>query len=161
MADTTKEIENLPKTSQGKNPPGISRNIPIETIIELKTKGLLDKDVAKLLDCSQQNVSGRLKEWRKEVQGLETFKKNKADVLSVIQSKILNKLSEAEIKKATAYQKVGMFSLLYDKERLERGQTVAETQPLVVFVGQSVKPPEAAPAIDISHKIVDKPVDKE
>jgi hypothetical protein len=32
-------------------------------------------------------------------------------------------LSNADIQKASPYQRVGMFGILYDKERLERGQT--------------------------------------
>ena len=118
--------------------PTTRKRIPIEAILELKLKGNSDKDIATLLHCSQQNVStsiktrietsqqnvsARLREYRDEVETLENFKKNRADILAVVQKKLLNSLSDADIKKATAYQRIGMFGILYDKERLERGES--------------------------------------
>ncbi len=53
------------------------------------------------------------------------FKENRADLLSIQQDRLINSLTDADIQKSSAYQKVGMFSLLYDKERLERDKSTS------------------------------------
>jgi len=98
------------------------KNIRIEDIIEYKIQGLKDSEIGTLLNCSQQNISERLKDYRDEVESLSTFKKHRADTFAVVQSKLINSLSPDDIKKSSAYQKIGMVSLLHEKESLERGQ---------------------------------------
>ena len=55
----------------------------------------------------------------------QVFIDHRADILANIQLKLLSNLDETRLKKASAYQLVGSAGLLYDKERLERGQSTA------------------------------------
>ena len=158
MADTTKEIETLPETSQ-KEKPKWHKRIPIETPLDLYRKDLTHVEIAKIAGCTHQNVTQRL-----QAEGITTlgdYRKNKDHVFEHLQRKIINSIDENDIKKAPFGSRITASAILEDKIRDLRGQNIPETQPLVVFVGQSVTPPEPTPAIDISHKIVDKPVDKE
>jgi hypothetical protein len=54
---------------------------------------------------------------------VEPFKRHRAEILAGKQAEILKSLTNEELKKASVYQRVGMFGILYDKERLERGQS--------------------------------------
>ena len=100
-----------------------SKYIPLEKIIELHQKGLNQVEIAKFFGCSRQAINQRVKPYKDDIEGLDTFKSIKADLLAFHERRILNRLTNEDIQKSTGYQKVCMFSLLYDKERLERGET--------------------------------------
>jgi predicted transcriptional regulator len=97
--------------------------IPIAKIIELRNKNLTYEQIGQLLGCTKQNIAYRLQMFKPAIDNLPSIKELRADNLAVVSSTILNSLTPEDIKKSTGYQKVGMFSLLYDKERLERGQS--------------------------------------
>lgn len=103
----------------------VDQVIPISRIIELRNKKLTCEEIGAILGCSKQNIAQRLQPLVEELDGLTSFKDNRADVLAAYQAKLLNSLSTTEVQKASPYQKVGMFGLLYDKERLERGQSTS------------------------------------
>ena len=105
--------------------PNTPKAIPLESIIELYQKGLSTRQIAKLLNCTHPNIVQRLKEYKREVLGIETFKKNRGDIFALFQSKIINKVTEDDYKKASLLQKTTAISQLYDKERLERGQSTS------------------------------------
>ena len=114
MADSQKK---LPALNNPNDP------APIAKLIELRNKGLTYEEIGNMLGRSKVTIFQRLKPFKKHIDNLEAIKKYKADTLAVYQSAILDSLTEADLKKASAYQKVGMYGILYDKERLERGQS--------------------------------------
>ena len=97
------------------------KDIPIESIIELRKKSLSTRQIAKILGCDHSNIVRRLNAYKSELQGIEPFKRNRADILAVVQSKIINNITDKDITKASLLQKTTAVSQLYDKERLERG----------------------------------------
>lgn len=99
------------------------KNIPIETLIALKNKGLTLEQIATLAKCSKQNVHQRLEAVGYNKQDLENFKESRADVFAFLQSKLINSIEHAEIKKLNPYQRIVGASILYDKERLELGKS--------------------------------------
>ncbi len=99
--------------------------IPLSRIIELRNKQLTYEEIGQIVGCTRQNIAQRLQPVMQDVEGLPAWKENRADVLAVYQHKLLNSLTSEELQKASPYQKVGMFGILYDKERLERGQSTA------------------------------------
>lgn len=70
-------------------------------------------------------------------QALDKFKKDRADILADKQRQILDAVTDEKIEKATAYQLTGMFSLLYDKERLERGMSTDNVTLVQRIIGMS------------------------
>jgi len=97
------------------------KNIPIELIIEYATKGLSTRQIAKLLNCCHQNIAQRLQPYRDTIYSLPHYKKHRADILTTLQSQILNSIDEKDIKDASVLQRLTGFGILYDKERTERG----------------------------------------
>jgi len=113
-----------PDTDKGnKSLTVIDNVIPIAKIIELRKKNLTYDEIGKILDCTRQNIEQRLHGYKQSIDSLKSVKDHRADTLAVVGDTILNSLTAGDIKKSTGYQKVGMYSLLYDKERLERGQS--------------------------------------
>lgn len=106
------------------------KGIPIETILELRNKNLTLEQIGKIVGCTKQTVSQRLKDYEPTFQKIEHLKKHRADILTLKQGEILNALTEDEIKKASPQVKGMLFGILYDKERLERGQS---TENISVF----------------------------
>lgn len=112
---TDKEIQ-----SQVNN---VSGTIPLEKIIELRNKNLTYKQIGELLGCSDANICKRLAPFRESLDNLGSFKENRADLLAVYQREILKQLTPDHIKKARLTEITTAFGTLYDKERLERGQS--------------------------------------
>ena len=101
-----------------------NKNIPIYDIIDcIENKGLNQSQTAKLLDCHKSNVSARLKAIGYQPQYLEKYKNNRADILATYQQIILNSIDASDLKKAGLSQKIVASGILFDKERLERGQS--------------------------------------
>ena len=84
---------------------------------------LTTREIATLNDCNHSHVVRVLAAYGIEAAKTREYREHRAEILAGLQQKILESLTSAELKKATAYQKVGMFALLFDKERLERDQS--------------------------------------
>ena len=97
--------------------------IPISRIIQLRKRGNSYSEIGKILGCTKQNVELRLRPFKGEIEALESFKEQRADVLAVYQQKLLNSLTDSDIKRMPPGSRLTGFGILYDKERLERGQS--------------------------------------
>ena len=97
------------------------KGIPLDRVRELiTTRGMSYAEAAKILGCSKVTVWQRCQRHGIMSQGsIKRFRAHRADVLANKQAMILNTLTEEDIKAQSAYQRVGMFGILYDKERLE------------------------------------------
>ena len=111
------EIQNQPSS--------VNKNIPIEILMDYAAQGLSQPKIAKLVGCSVVNVYNRFKAVNYDPPALKSFKRNRADILSHKQQQILDALSVDEIKKMQPRDKVVSFGILFDKERLERGQSTS------------------------------------
>ena len=99
------------------------KNIPIETILEYRNKGLSPPQIAKLLNCNKSNIFRRLQKIDQELNHFQNYKKHRADIIGLKSRQILKHMDDAKLEKASAYQLAGMFGILYDKERLERDKS--------------------------------------
>ncbi len=101
------------------------RKINLSKAIELRAKGLSYEDIGKHFDCTRQAVQDALSRYMPPEVNVRAFVDNRAVILAGKQEMLLNGLTEAEIKKMPPYTRVTCFGILYDKERLERGQSTA------------------------------------
>ena len=107
------------------------KNIPIESLIEYRSRGLSYNDIAKLVGCSRPNVVNRLKAVSQEIDSLPDYKKHRADVIALTGKRILSSITPDKLKDASAYQLTGMYGVLYDKERLERDLSTANVNTVI------------------------------
>ena len=114
------EDDNLPTVRTSSAP----KYTPFSKVFDLvSVKGLTYEEAGKALGISKQAVWEFCK--NHEIPSKSTlarFKMQRADYLAQKQMQLINSLTPEDIKtKASPYQKVGMFGILFDKERLERG----------------------------------------
>ena len=102
----------------------LPKGIPLYEIIDcIVNKKLSQTDTAILLGCDKSNISKRLKESGYQANYLTTYKNQRADILASYQQIILNSITNEDLQKAGLSQKMMAYGVLYDKERLERGQS--------------------------------------
>ena len=123
-------VNALPKVHKSTN-----KNIPIARILDLRKKGLSYSQIGKIIGCSKTNISARLSNHAKNIAGLQPFKKHRADIFALKGMEIVNCLTPAKIKKASAYQLAGMQSIFYNQERLERDKSTNNLSILIGNVG--------------------------
>lgn len=92
-------------------------------------KGLTQEQAAKLTGYSQQRISQLLQEV-KTSPDIIGFKEHKADILEGLQGKIIDYISDDDIKKASLQQKIISTSVLQDKIEQIRGvgQSLSDNQ---------------------------------
>jgi hypothetical protein len=84
---------------------------------------LTTREIGKLTDCDHSHVVRVLSRYGIESKEVQDYKDHRADIFSGIQNKILKSVTEEDIQKASLQVKAMAFGVLYDKERLERGQS--------------------------------------
>lgn len=121
MAKTTAKqldtIDNLPDVTP------YQKGITDEEILDLRLKGFSHRRIADILGCSKTNITQRLTKYKTELEGLEGFKKNRADIFALHQIRALANVSDKKLKEASLRDIVIATGVLYDKERQERGQS--------------------------------------
>jgi len=98
-----------------------------ERIVKLKTSNptLSERQIAELAGCSKSSVHLALERYGIKPERIEDYKSNRADIFAGLQDRIFSKLTDAALEKTPAIQLVTAASILYDKERLERGQSTS------------------------------------
>ena len=107
-------------------PNSAPKGIPLESIIEYKRKGLTTREIAELLGCSHSNIVQRLKDLSEDITTLDQYKTHRADILAFTGRRMVNVflgLTDAEQKEVVKRRGMVDYGILYDKERLERGQS--------------------------------------
>ena len=139
-----------------KNGSSAHKGIPLIRLIELRKKGLSYPEIGQLVGCSHQSVQERLAPFMEAIENLPAIKDHRADLFTVYGHSILSSLQEGDIKEASLLQRVTAMGILYDKERLERGQSTANVA--YADLGRSVAASEARKA-DLMAKLGLSPSD--
>lgn len=100
-----------------------AKGIAWDEVFLLKRKGLSNAQVGKLLGCSAQNIDYLIKKYGDSLETVETYKKNRADLLAAKQSRLLEALTDEKIEKMAGRDLVVSLGILQDKERLQRDQS--------------------------------------
>jgi len=99
------------------------KNIPIAWILSLKKQGLSHAKIGKELGCSSVNITKRLQVHKRKQQELTEYRENRADIIASVGKRVLDSITDKEIKKAPFGTKATVYGILFDKERLERGES--------------------------------------
>jgi hypothetical protein len=90
--------------------------------------------IAEKVNTTKQNVHQVLERYGIAANRLEDWKKHRADIIAGKAEAILSSIDDDAIKAMPAGQKLMGFGILYDKERLERGQSTVNLAQLVAHV---------------------------
>ena len=97
-----------------------AKGVDWKEVLELRSKGLSQNQIAKICDCSRQNISYLLRQYGKGLERVEIYKKNRADIFAAKQAEILNSITPEKLEKMSPKDAAISAGVLYDKERLER-----------------------------------------
>lgn len=154
---TEQRIENVTENIPTDRALTAPKNTPFETIVKLKEKypNISAKNLGKLVGISPQAVIqmfGRhgINFKTGQVTALEEYKINRADIFAVKQIECLEHIDHARLKKASARDLAIVLGTLYDKERLERGQSTNNTSVFFHVVGEAPDLPGDAMPVDNS-----------
>ena len=117
-----KPQEDLPELNN------IDRTFPTAKIIELRNKNLSLSEIAKMAGVSRQAIHQRLRPYSHAISNLDAIKNQRADLLSLITNNMLEvylSLTPGEQKDMILRRGLLDFGILYDKLRLETGQSTS------------------------------------
>lgn len=126
-----------------------ARKLDRKKVLDLHQRGFSNPEIAQQQGVAPTTVWRFLQQTKPERQALETFKASRADVLARLQAKsldaqerILDTLDDGMIVALTPSQKSGLLMSLnaqsgtvFDKERLERGQSTANVSLIGKMMG--------------------------
>ncbi len=121
-----------------------AKNTPITKVMEqvAKCPALTTRELGKLNDISHVAVINLFKRHGIERERIEEYKGNRADFLAGLQERIIGSITEADLEKASLRDKVISAGVLYDKERLERGQSTSNVSLLSRLIDEAPDLPE-------------------
>lgn len=128
MAIKAEQIEQASGLTRSKYAP---KGIAVEDIYALKLANptLSLSQAGKILGCGHANIIDHLNRngtsWDEIGPGLKRYKENRADILCLRGKNLLLNLTPEKQSEMTGLQLATAYGILYDKERLERGQSTA------------------------------------
>jgi hypothetical protein len=104
--------------------------VPIEKLLKWRKQGLSYEEIGNMVGRSKQAVHQRLQPYKDAIENLPAFKENRADIFAIHQQRLLNSLTDDDIKRIPPGSRFTGVGILYDKERLERGESTANVSVL-------------------------------
>ena len=101
---------------------------PLAKIIELRNKGNTLQEIADIAGVTRQTIFGRIQPYTHHISNLDAIKGQRADLLSLITNNMLEvylSLTPAEQKSLVMKRGMVDYGILYDKLRLETGQSTS------------------------------------
>jgi hypothetical protein len=107
--------------------------VDIEQAIDLRTNHNLSYEkIGQIQGVSPQAIHQALQRYGIDSGTLDTFKKNRADLLAGLQAKIYKAIDDDSIKKMIERRGLTDMGILYDKERIERGLSDGASKPMIM-----------------------------
>jgi len=127
---------------------GVAEKIDLEKAIELRLKGVTYEDIAKVFGCTKTAVIQRLKPYVATTDiDTELFIKNRAAILANRQVSVLAEMTSEKLEKSSAKDLAVTFGVLYDKERLERGQSTSNQSVFFHIVEEASQADDEEPNV--------------
>lgn len=106
---------------------------------DLRFKGVGLAEIGKVAGISKQAVSQALRRHGIDAGEIESFRKARPAVLAAKQKILLDGITTETVKKMSGRDKLVGFGILYDKERLELGQSTANVSNLHAIAERAIK----------------------
>jgi hypothetical protein len=124
----TNEIAGIPKKRDGRVKIDQQELIALATARKGDGSPFTHQEMARHLGVTRPAVTRALAKIPKSVlasHDVQTFRKNRADIFADMQRMILTYMTPEKLKGASINQLGTLFGIVYDKERLEKGQATA------------------------------------
>lgn len=121
MAAESVKDKQITKPTKTRKPKSRKTEIIIKTAQE--HPDLTTREIGAIAGCTHVNVIETLKRYNIDHNQTVNYKNHRADILAGLQHRFLCSVTDADIKKTPVGSRILAVSQLYDKERLERGQS--------------------------------------
>jgi hypothetical protein len=115
------------------------RPMTIEEVVGYRCKGLTLSEIARLRGTSKQAVHQLLQRHGVDVEAAENFRKVRPDLIAAKQRLLLEGITRETVAKMSGRDKAVSFGILYDKERLELGQSTANVANLHSIADRAIR----------------------
>jgi len=112
-----------PDTQLPAPPDKAKKFIPTATLFEYRKKHLTYNEIGKIHGLTKQTVHQRLQDAGLADYSIQHYVSNRADILAWLQHRLLFSLTDEDLKKMAPDRRIWSMAVLFDKERLERGQS--------------------------------------
>jgi hypothetical protein len=106
----------------------------MDKAIKFRMENMSYGDIAKYFSIPKATVQARLKPFFGKDIDVPAFKMHRADLFAGQQQRVLSAITDTDIKKASLRDKVISAGILFDKERLERGQSTSNSSIIMSVV---------------------------
>lgn len=145
------------KTGRFAGKPAYNRKIKPEKVLKLTEAGLNTYEVAKVVGVNHSSVQRFLEAWQVQKKETEAYKLNRAELLSytgskfnAVASRIADQLQDdidngitaaldPDVKAKLARDVSVIMGVVFDKERLERGQSTQNHSLITKMMGPALK----------------------
>jgi hypothetical protein len=110
------------------------RQVDWNKIAAYRRMGLSLQDIGDLVGISKEGVKQALKKMEIEKGEVDHFKEHRADILALFQKRILFSLTDEDIERIPPGSRMTAFGILYDKERIERGQSTSNQSQIQLVI---------------------------
>lgn len=100
----------------------------IARAVALFTRGASYAEIGSVMGVSKQAIHHRIRGIVPDVARVSAARQYRADMLAEVTSDILSSIDEKAIKSAGLKDRAMTYGILYDKERLERGESTQNVQ---------------------------------
>ena len=100
-------------------------NLTTHQMVELRKLGWTNTQISKVAGITDVAVYYRLKRWSVTCADVDTFKSNRAEILTGLQERFVNSISDNDLARTPVGSRIQAVSQLHNMERLERGQSTA------------------------------------
>jgi len=138
MGSSVPELVTSPVAHRGNGHKGLA---PLIRKMKLENPSLSNTAIARHCKCSTANVKKVLAKLSTNysTEDLEEYKANRADIFAALGRKMLGSITESKLQKTSAVQLVTGAAILFDKERLERGQATGINVTALVDVAELLR----------------------
>lgn len=91
----------------------------------LLAKGCTHGEAAKVLGISRQAVDKLAKRYKLDPEGVQEFRRHKGVILDNMQARLIGSITDEEIAKMAPRDRILAFGVIYDKTRLEKGESTS------------------------------------
>lgn len=120
MADVEKGLETLPRTCKHRQ-----KGTDPARVAELLSKGLSHAQAAKICGVSRQAVDSLAKRHGLDPEAVAHFRKHKGAIMDAMQARLIGSITDTDIAKMAPRDRVLAFGVLFDKSRLEKGESTS------------------------------------
>jgi len=144
QAAEAEKIERPPKSKGGRPRKGN------ELLTEAKVKELYRKgyrsptSMAEAVGCTVGNAGNQISRYITDFEGVNDYRENRSSILADKQRILIKSITDAEVKEMNVRDRVVAFGILYDKERLENGQSTQNVASLHSIADRAIKAVSAA-----------------